>query len=246
VPRLLPWLAILGLLALKSNRGWSAWWIGLPLGALTAAYQWLQQVWQSPFGNGSGEAVEILLAMPLAWGFGLAALWLLADCLRRRDRLVGFVGRLAVLAFFILFSFGTKVGWGLIAEPIASLLDPRHCAATANVGLMGLPLLIPLVLPAPAVAGALVLCGLACRGRYRAVGLWVWLVIALLTGWIAVSALLYGLCHVASPGVTGYRPFLGMGLFMAILNSAILLPFLILSAASPFFRERLKALSSTA
>ena len=34
VPQFLPWLAMLGLLALKPNRGWSAWWIWLPLACL--------------------------------------------------------------------------------------------------------------------------------------------------------------------------------------------------------------------
>ena len=38
------------------------------------------------------------------------------------------------------------------------------------------------------------------------------------------------------------RPFLGIGLLMVAVSFATLLPFLILSSVSPFFRERLKAL----
>ncbi len=107
---------------------------------------------------------------------------------------------------------------------------------------MALPLLVPLVLPAPVVAAALALCGLACRGRYRPIGLWFWLVLFLLAGWIAVSALLYWMCHFVLPGFGGYVPFLGIALFMAAVTFLVSLPFLILSAVSPFFRDRLKAL----
>jgi hypothetical protein len=57
-----------------------------------------------------------------------------------------------------------------------------------------------------------------------------------------VSALLYRLCPMGLFGQVGYGPFLGIGLFMMAITFATLLPFLILSAASRLFRERLKAL----
>ena len=241
-PRLLPWLAILALLALKPNRGWAAWWIWLPLAVLASGSHWLLQTLQSLPRNAPGEAFEIFLGVPVAWGFGLAALWLLASHLGHHHRLRTVLGSLAVLAVFIVFSFAATAGWGLMAEPLASLLDPRHCAATANVGVMALPLLVPLVLPAPVVAAAVALCGLACRGRYRPIGLWFWLALSLLASWIATAALLYRMCHVVLPGLEGHVPFLGIGLFMAAVTFVVSLPFLILSAACPFFRERLKAL----
>ena len=92
------------------------------------------------------------------------------------------------------------------------------------------------------IAAALALCGLACRGRYRPIGLWFWLVLFLLAGWIAVSAILYRMCHDVLAGFGGYVPFLGIALFMVAVTFVVSLPFLILSAASPFFRERFKAL----
>ncbi len=79
VPQLLPWLAILAALALKPNRGWSAWWIWVPVACLAAGCHWLQPAAPSSPRDRSGEAFEVLLAVPLAWGFGLAALWLLAS-----------------------------------------------------------------------------------------------------------------------------------------------------------------------
>jgi len=238
---LLPWLAILALLALKPNRGWSAWWICVPLAGVVGVCHWLQQAAQTSPADRPGEAVGMLLQVPVALGFGLAALWLLAPYLGRGHRFRTFLGILAVLVFSIAFSFAATVGWGLGLEPVASLLDPRHCAATANVGVMGLPFLIPLTLPAPGLAAAMVLCGLACRGRHRPVGLYLWLFLSLLVVWV-VPALLQVLCRIASPDSLEYALVLGIGPLMVAVTFATLLPFLILSSASPFFRERLKVL----
>lgn len=242
VPQLLPWLAILALLALTPNRGWSPWWIWLPVAGVAAGCHWLQQVAQGSPADGSGEALGMLLQVPVALGFGLAALWLLAPYLGRSHRLGTFFGILAVLVVSIVFSFAARVGWGLGLEPVASLLDPRHCAATANVGVMALPFLVPLTLPAPGLAAAMGLCGLACRGRPGSFRLCLWLFVSLLTVWVAVSALVYGLWRIASPGNVGYALFLGGGLLLVAVTFASLLPFLVLSWASPFFRERLQAL----
>ena len=242
MPQLLPWLAILSLLALKPNRGWSAWWIWLPVACLAAGCHGLKLALPGSPTQVSGNALELLLEIPLALAFGLAVLWLLAPYLGRRHRFRTFLGILAVLAAFMVFSFAATVGWGLGVEPLASLLDPRHCAATAHAGVMALPFIVPLVLPAPGVAAAMVLCGLACRGRHRPFGLCLWLFMALLAVWVAVSGLVYGLWRIASPGSVEYAPFLRVGLLVVAVTFATMLPFLILSAASPFFRERLKAL----
>jgi hypothetical protein len=212
------------------------------LAVVAAACHWLQRTLQSSPGNGPQEAIEVFLAVPVAWGFGLAALWLLASYLGRHHRFLTFPGSLAILAVFSVFSFGALVGWGLVAEPVMSLLDPRHCSATASAGLIGLPLLVPLVLPAPVVAAALPLCGLACRGRYHPVGLYFWLVLSLLAGWIAVSALFHRWCHVVLPGCVGYALFFWIAMFLWVVLFAVWLPFLILASANPLFRERLKAL----
>ena len=242
MPPLLPWLAILALLALKPNRGWSAWWIWLPLGGLAAGCHGLKLAVQGAPNEMVGGALAVLLEAPVALAFGLAALWLLAPCLGRCRRFRMFLGSLAILVVFIVFSFAARVGWGLGMEPVMSLLDPRHCAATAYAGVMALPFLVPLLLPAPGLAAAMVLCGLACRGSPRPFRLCLWLGLALLAVWVAGSALAYGLWRIASPASMGFGPFLGVGLLMVAVTFATLLPFLILSSASPFFRERLQAL----
>jgi hypothetical protein len=242
VPQLLPWLAVLCLLALKPNRGWSAWWIWLPLACLAAGCYALRLALQGAPNAMVGSALGMLLEVPLALAFGLAALWLLAPYLCQGHRFRNFLGILAVLVAFIMFSFAARAGWGLGVESIASLLDPRHCAATANAGVLGLPFLVPLVLPALGVAVAIVLCGLACRGRHRPFGLYLWLFLSLLVVWVGVPALVQLLCRIAAPGSIEYALLLGSGPLMVAVSFATLLPFLILSSASPFFRERLKAL----
>jgi hypothetical protein len=238
---LLPWLAILALLALKPNRGWSAWWIWVPLAAVAGACHWLQQAAQGSPADRSGETIRMLLQVPVALGFGLTALWLLAPYFSRSHRFRTFLGILAILVVSIAFSFAATVGWGLGMEPVASLLDRRHCAATANVGLMALPFLFPLTLPAPGLAAAMVLCGLACRGRHRPVGLYLWFFLSLLVVWV-LPALVQVLCGMAAPGSLEYVLVLGIGPLMVAVTFATLLPFLILSSASPFFRERLQVL----
>jgi hypothetical protein len=242
IPQLLPWLAILALLALKPNRGWGVWWIWLPLAALVGGRHWLLLALHDVPNAGSSTPVELLLEVPLALAFGLAALWLLACYFRGQHRFLAFLGSLAVLLASAGFSFVARAGWGVATEPLASVIDPRHCAATASMGLMAVPVLFPLVLLAVVVSGALALCALACRGRYRPIGLWLWLFLSLLGGWITVSALLYVLCHAALPGLVGYGPFLALGLLMLAVTCATLLPFLILSAVAPLFHQRLKAL----
>ena len=184
----------------------------------------------------------MLLEVPIALAFGLAALWLLAPYFGRNHRFRTFLGIWAVLLLSIAFSFTATVGWGLGMEPVASLLDRRHCAATANVGVMALPFLIPLALPAPGLAAAMVLCGLAGRGRYGPFRLSLWLFASLLGVWVGLSALVYGLWRMAAAGDVQYILFLGIGLLMVAVTFVTLLPFLILSSASPFFGERLQVL----
>ena len=242
VPRLLPWLAILALLAVKPNRGWSAWWIWLPLACLAAGCYCLKLPLQGSSDALAREALGMLLEVPMALAFGLAALWLLAPWLGDGPRFRTFLSILAVLVVFIVFSFAASVGWGLGMEPIASLLDPRHCAGTAHAGVTALPFFVPLVLPAPGVVAAMVLCGLACRRRHRPFRLCVCLFLSLLIVWVAVSGLVYGVWRIASSGGVEYAPFLAIGLLLVVVTFITLLPFLILALISPFFRERLKGL----
>jgi hypothetical protein len=242
VPQLLPCLAMLGLLALKPNRGWSAWWIWLPLACLAGGCYGLKLTSQGAPGSLVEGALRVFLEVPVALAVGLAALWLLAPYLDCRHRFRTFLGILSVLVAFTFFSFAARVGWDVGMEQIASLLDPRHCAATAYAGVMALPFVVPLMLPIPGLAAAMMLCGLACRGRYRPFGLCLRLFASLLGVWLASSGLVFAVWRIALPGHVEYAPFLAVGLFMVVLTFALLLPFVVLSFANSLFRERLMSL----
>jgi hypothetical protein len=242
MPPLLPWLAILALLALKPNRGWSAWWIWLPLVGLATGWHYLELGIESSNSDMPKGAFEVLFDIPVALAFGFAALWLLASYLGHRHRLTAFFSAWFLLVVFSVFSFVAMAGWDQAVEPIMGLLDPRQFANTAGVGAMAMPLLLPLALLALVVAAAVLLGGLACRGRGGSFRLSGWLCLSLAAVWVALAAALHFLCPTALPFNIELGPLLFLGLFMALFTLAMLLPFLILSAASPFFRQRLKAL----
>jgi hypothetical protein len=116
---------------------------------------------------------------------------------------------------------------------------------------MALPFLVPLVLPALVAATAMALCGLACRWRHRPGWLCLWLLLSVPAASVAVSALLDVLRRMAWAGSAQSFNFLNVGqpvlvvtfaTLLSVVAFAGLLPFLILSWVSPFFRERLKAL----
>ena len=90
-PLLLPWLAILGLLALKPNRCAAAWLIWLPLGCVIAF-----TLPPPILPSGTDFFLDVIAALAV----GLAAVWLLSNYLRRPHRLLTFLCVLLALAGF--------------------------------------------------------------------------------------------------------------------------------------------------
>ena len=187
-------------------------------------------------------AFDVLFDVPVALAFGLAALWLLASSLGRIHRFSGFLGAWFLLVVFIVFSFAALAGWDQAMEPILGLFDPRQFSATTGTGTLAMPLLGPLALLALVVAAALVLGGLACRGRGGTFRHCAWLLLTVVAVWVAVVAVWYFSGLMSLPFGMSFGQILAFGVLMAMFTFAMLLPFLILSSASPFFRERLKAL----
>jgi hypothetical protein len=211
---LLPWLAILGLLALKPNRCAAAWWIWLPLGCVIAFT--LAPLDIPP--SGTNFFPDVIAAMAA----GLAAVWLLSSYLLQQHRFVTFLCILPALAGFSVLAFVSQQGGSFTSE-------------TFVVGIM-------LAVGVLASSGALSLGGLICRGRYRPFGLYAWLLILLAAIWLVIAAPFFLFALIASGGKLPWSDFF-VPVFAAVaLNFATLLPFLILSSASPFYRERLKAL----
>jgi len=242
MPPLLPWLAILALLALKPNHGWSAWWIWLPLACLAAGWHYVQLGLESQRFGLPNDVYNVLIDAARALAFGVAALWLLAPYVGRQHRFHSFLRMVFVLAVLGVFSLAVTAGWGdeAAAARIAALPGPGFAVAAGWA--KGAAQVMMLALLALVITAAMVLSGLACRGHHRPFQLCLWLFLTLLAVWAAASALLHVLYLIASPGSVDYAPILGFGLFMVAVTFATLLPFLILASVSPFFRERLKAL----
>jgi hypothetical protein len=213
-PLLVPWLAILGLLALKPNRCAAVWLIWLPLGCLIGLTLALPPLLPSE--------IEFFLDVISALAAGLGALWLLSNYLRRQHRFVTFLCVLFALAGFSSLAFASQQSLNLSSDTFRD----------------GIVLLVAVLVS----AAALSLAGLSCRSRYRPAGLYVWLLLLLAVIWLAVMAPFFVIAMLGSNGAIRWREFFIPVLAVAAVNFAALLPFLLLSSASPFFRERLKAL----
>jgi len=214
LPALLPWLAILLLLLLKPNRCAQAWWIGVPL-ACVAGAACVPQLAPNLLPS---SQFEVLVELISALGFGLAALWLVSSYLAWKHRLLTFLGMLLTQAGFSMLAFAIRHGW------------------EEDIWLETLQLGIFLAVIVLVISVAVSLAGLVCRGRYGWLRLSLWLIAALAVIWPLVCGPFYLISHVPAMvifGVVGVAVMLTFGL---------LLPFLILSFANRFYRERLKGL----
>jgi hypothetical protein len=226
IPSLLPWLGVLLLFLVKSNRCGRAWWIWVPLGCVAGAGQMLQPA----FGFLPSETAEMFVDMAVALAFGVAAVWLLAVQLVRSHRLLTFLCVLPVLAGFSLFSFLVKQDW------------------SGDGAFLALAMVVPLAIGALVIALAILLTGLACRGRYYPPGQYLWVFLSLLALWLVIIAPFFAIAMIASVAsgsqMSGQalREFFVVVLVLTATGFAILFPFLVLSSASSFFRERLKLL----
>jgi len=214
-PLLLPWLAILALLALKPNRCASAWLIWLPLGCVFGFTLSPPEFMPS----GSNFFLDVIAALAI----GLAAIWLLSDYLRRQNRFLTFLCVLMALAGFSLLAAIGKQGVNLLE------IDSLQIGITLAVGVL-------------ASAVALTLAGLICRSHYRPAALYLWLLVLLAGVWLIITAPVFLLAVLSSGGSIPWSEFFIPIVGVATVNFATLLPFVVLSSASPFFRERLKAL----
>jgi hypothetical protein len=133
---------------------------------------------------------------------------------------------LFALAGFSVLAAAAKQGWSLLS------VESLQIGVVLAVGVLASTL-------------ALSLAGLICRNRFRPLGLYLWLVLLLAGVWLVITVPFFLFAMIVSGGNIGWNswPEFFIPVFaVAAANFATLLPFLILSSASPFFRERLKAL----
>jgi hypothetical protein len=219
MPQMLPWLAILALLMLKPNRCASAWWILVPL-ALVGGVACLPE---SVLELLPTSQFEMFLELIGALGFGLAAVWLLSSYLAWKHRMLALLGTLLVQGVFGTFACLVRQG----AEGLG--------VETLQIGMF-------LMAGVLVIAVALALSGLMCRGRYCWLKLSLWLMAALVVVWLLLIGPFFIIGVIASGGnvpVIALFSILGVASGMTF---CVMLPFLVLSFANGFYRERLKAL----
>jgi hypothetical protein len=215
----LPWLAVLLLLLLKPNRCAQAWWIWVPVGCVATAAGGLQS-YLSFVPSSQGELLADLVR---AGGFGVAAVWLTAVFLGWKHRVLAWVGTLFALAGFGLLCFGiAQAAEGIGQETFAG-------AILLSVGALVISL-------------SLTLAGVVSRGKYRPARLCFWLPGILVTVWLLIIGPLFLMAMIFSPGNVPILALLGVVLSAAALSFGALLPFLLLSFANAFYRERFKDL----
>jgi len=92
------------------------------------------------------------------------------------------------------------------------------------------------------ISVAVSLAGLMCRGRYGWLRLSLWLIVALVAVWMLVIGPFFIIAVVSGGGGAPASAMFAAGGVAAGFTFGVLLPFLALSFANRFYRERLKGL----
>jgi hypothetical protein len=226
LPVLLPWLAVLGLLALPSNRATRAWWISAPLAGLALLGAGLGVAADAA----NNEEFSYMVQTACAAAFGLATVWLLGAVLARRCR------ALSILLMALAFAAVSLLAF-VVSPMFEQLWDLRQLEP-----MMLLYLLLFWITGGLVFAGGLNLTGWMCRKQYSRLRVllrlpfWLWMM------WLVAGSLLG--CVMTFVFNSSFE-WMGMlvGLFvLAAASFGIILPYLILSFAGSFYRERLKTL----
>jgi len=170
-------------------------------------------VWAMPRVGSSGP--EGLFGVLAAVAFELGAVWLLSPYLERQGRFLTFLGMLVTMELVGAFAFLVVRQWSDGKVPIEML---------GGVALFGLLL-----------STAISLAGWSCRGQFSRLRLSLWSIV-----W--VMAVCLAACVVMSLA-EGRGPWLDMLLALLVFSGvtfALLLPFVALSFANGFYRQRLK------
>ncbi len=213
LPEVLPWIAVLGLLLLRPNRDVRAWWVWVPLVAVNAAAGGLLSLAPT-------ELADQLLEPFTSLTFGVAAVWLLAPYLGTKSRLVLFFAALVSLGLGSVATQAVRTDWsGGGPELFGMLVLLGVCAFT--------------------LALAICLTSLMCRHRFAGPRVALWSLVWLAAAWTLTTAPVWVVALAVREGGSAQVPRFIAGLTLASFLS--LFPFLLLSFAQPFYRQRLRA-----
>lgn len=223
LPSMLPWIAVLGLLALKSNRCAKAWWIWAPLGVWIIGCAVLGAA-----NNIDNPRGEFFLQIIKGAGCGIACVWLLGANLGRWNWVANFAS-----AGFCVFGMGLLCYWPIVDE-MEAFYGRSEDALFVIILWIGSAL---------AFSTGFGLAKFTSRRKYRPFRVGLGLFLGLALGWLIVALVLLALSSVTE----AVREFhlhpeeLTIWVIAASLLSLILLlPFLVLSFTNSFYRERLR------
>ena len=217
LPAALPWLATLLLLVLKPNRCARAWWIWAPVVCLAGGIGLLPVSPALP-----SQLLGVLQDLIGALAFGLAAAWLLAAYLKSRLRILNVLGFLLALLVFSVVLFLITQDWS----------EAPGAAQTLSIG-------IALAVGACVISVAVGLAGWLCRRRYRPLVLCGWLAVMLSGLWLLLISPILLFETLATGGRVPMSALFAPVLMATGLSFGVLLPFLLLSFANAFYRQRL-------
>jgi hypothetical protein len=220
LPLLIPWLGLLLFFVLvPENKNGSAWWIWLPLVAIVAVMNNLE--WA--LTDFPSELQGMLETALIALAFGHATVWLLADRLGRRHRALTSLSIALVLGCATWLTFMVQQDWG--EELIYALF-----------------MIMPLSLAVLVGAGAIGVAGWKVRRPIGILRTSLRLAIVVFTSWILILLPLVVIGGIMSGGEVPWGELAGLWGLMGGLHLATLLPFVVLSFCSGFFRQRLELL----
>ena len=226
LPLLLPWLAVLVLLALPSNRNPRAWWIWAPLIGLALFGAGLEKAAEALNDGGGDFSVQAACAA----AFALAAIWLLGSALARRCRALAIAFMALAFAAVSLLAFVVSPVWEQLSG--LSQFEPG----------VFLYLLLFWVVGGLVFAGALNLTGWMCRRRFTRLRVTLRLLFWLLLMWIVAAGLLGCVMKFGSGDNFEWGALLMGALILTLASFVMILPFLLLSFASSFYGDRLESL----
>jgi hypothetical protein len=226
LPLLLPWLAVLALLALPSNRNPRAWWIWAPVIGLVLLSAGLETAAQTF----NGEGFSYLVQAACAAAFGIAAIWLLGSALVSRCRALAITLMAPTFAAVSLLAFAVS--------PVFEQIWDLQRWESAVV----MYLLLFWIVSGLAFAGALNLTGRMCRCRFGRLRVSWALLLCLCIMWLLAGGLFGCVMKFAASGNLEWTGLLIAVLVLSVVSFVVMLPFLILSFTNSFYRERLQVL----
>ncbi|HSV98866.1 MAG TPA: hypothetical protein VLI39_01745 [Sedimentisphaerales bacterium] len=210
VQGLIPWLLLpLAFVSLKENRTLHAAWILAPLALLGAVYLAVMNLWD--WGSGTTVQFNVLFTIIIV---GFSILWLLAERIGNRNRLVAFL-----LAALLWFGF-----------LVVNLLSRGFHDAAFIVVFGGVSVLS--ILLAFAIASWL------SAKRFRRVRFVAWTGFGLFGSLLTVASTLVFLFYPSGPVVAQLTEVFVASLISSLVHTVCLLPFLVLLWTNRFWRRR--------